>query len=128
MQLSKWKSVNIWRLSDICKFGGFWQFPLYVPEMTSLHILATNNYIDNHYSDCGKSCPSQFRLQNKKICDSFDTASFQRQPKNQFSKTAKNYLYYYILYELQNHKGCNDCSSNSDFTFFLNLTTKLMNP
>ena len=30
--------------------------------------------------------------------------------------------------ELQNHKGCNDCSSNSDFTFFLNLTTKLMNP
>ena len=64
--------------------------------MTSLQKIVWNNFIGNHHSESGKSFRTEFRLQNEKIYDSLDTASFQKQQKNIFSKNVKNYLYYSI--------------------------------
>ena len=95
MQQSKRKSVYIWRLKDICKSGGFLEVFLYVPEMTSLSRFAVKNILSNHHSECGKSCPIKFRLQNEKIYNNFETARFQKQRKNKISEIAENYLIYY---------------------------------
>ena len=65
--------------------------------MTSLQKIVWNNFIGNHHSESGKSFRTEFRLQNEKIYDSLDTASFQKQQKNIFSKNAKNYLYILLL-------------------------------
>ena len=105
MQQSKRKSVYIWLLKDICKSGGFLEVFLYVPEMTSLSRFAVKNILSNHHSECGKSCPIKFRLQNQKIYEKFETARFQKQRKNKISEIAENYRIYILLILYSNIKS-----------------------